>query len=229
MNVDKSQLGRRSKLQADRFKAKEQKGKSKVEQEILKKMAKNPVQVKAAPKSELEDIWGAKTNDIKWVSQFKAFSKKEIVKVKAIQPALPGHSFNPSAKAHEMVLRKVLHEEERQIEEEMANIKQQGYEQKASKGQDEAIVSEEEPDSDNMEVPNKPVDRLKIKTKQVRNNQVSFAILITFRKCTRRRCLKSRLESRPRSSIANSRFCPPSFVTTKTRQSVKLRTRLSVT
>lgn len=172
VNVDKSQLARRPKLAADRFKAKEQKGKSKVEQEILKKMARNPTQSKPAQKSEFADIWADNTTENKWKTQFKAFTKQQVTKVKAIVPPMAGHSFNPSAQAHTQVLKKVLDEEQRQIEEEMRTIKQQGYEQKAETHQDHISASESEDNYDVMEVPNKAVDREKRKTKAVRNKQV---------------------------------------------------------
>ena len=110
------------------------------------------------------------------VKKFKAFTEREVTKVKAVITPLAGQSFNPSAKSHQQVLNKVIDEEVKEIERELkASTKQQTFEEKVQRAQEVAEDSDDSSDGENgFETTGKPVDRLKKKTKQQRNKKVSY-------------------------------------------------------
>lgn len=60
-----------------------------------------PPQVPNVKKAdEMEDLWAAPSSDSLMVKKFKAFTDREVTKVKAVITPLAGQSFNPSAKSH---------------------------------------------------------------------------------------------------------------------------------
>lgn len=65
---------------------------------------------------ELADIWGSTPTHSKRQQQFKDFTKKSIINVKGVILPTAGQSFNPSAKDHHQTLKKVIKEEENDIE-----------------------------------------------------------------------------------------------------------------
>ena len=116
---------------------------------------------------EFEDLWAAPVLDSLMVKKFRAFTDREVTKVKAVIPPLAGQSFNPSAKSHQQVLNRVISEEVKEIEKELkASTKQQTFEEKVQRAHDNAMVADDSSDGEHgIETTGAAVDRLKKKTK----------------------------------------------------------------
>ena len=130
----------------------------------------------------------------KKVQKFKAFSSKSVTKVKSVIAPHGGQSVNPTLQAHQQVLKAVVKEEEKQIEQDyqgsyqhamhqtkaaMDSLKQMQQSRAAKqKAEPEESASEKDDSessgsesSDEEESGNKPVDRLKKLTKNQRNQK----------------------------------------------------------
>ena len=111
---------KRTALAKDRFKQKEAHTnlKSLTERVLVKRMMnKGP----SGPKKEevideFANLWATPLDQSKNIKQFRDFIEKSTTKVKAVMTTLPGQSVNPSATAHTEVLKKVVQEEEQEIE-----------------------------------------------------------------------------------------------------------------
>ena len=129
VNMSKDGLKKkREKLAADRFKKKNTLGnqKSKTEVWLMKKLAaKGPI---APVKTEKDvfDVWGGETTistaaalaaPSNRIQKFKNFSTRSISKIKAVVTPQGGQSVNPALNAHKKVLKQVIVEEEKEIEE----------------------------------------------------------------------------------------------------------------
>ena len=64
----------------------------------------------------LTDIWASGPSTSKNIQKFKDFSAKSRINVKSVILPMGGQSFNPSADDHKNTLKKVLNEEEKEIE-----------------------------------------------------------------------------------------------------------------
>ena len=132
VNLGKDGLhAKREKLAKDRFKRKNTDGhlKSKTEQNIIKKFqSKGPV-MPVKKEVEIFDVWGAADNSLnvvhpmstyvepsKRIQKFKDYTAKSLTKVKAVMQPLPGQSSNPALADHQKLLKSVVGEEEKQIE-----------------------------------------------------------------------------------------------------------------
>ena len=118
----------RAKLAADRFKKKNTEGnlRSKTEVWLMKKLAaKGPI---APVKSEKDvfDVWGGETTistaaslaaPSNRIQKFKDWNDKSKSKIRAIVTPQGGQSVNPALNAHKKVLKQVISEEEKEIEE----------------------------------------------------------------------------------------------------------------
>ena len=200
VNIDKDGLKKkRDKLRADRFKQKATIGNmnSKVEVTLMKRLAKKgpPEPQKRSKKDgdEMGDIWGSAPEVSKNIQRFKDFTNKTRINVKGVILPQGGQSFNPSATEHHKTLKQVIKEEEDQIEKEykesmqyridrarqydaamnqIVDKDQEDDDNEASNGSDsDSQEDDSSEDSSMVEHTNKPVDRLKKKTKQQRNKK----------------------------------------------------------
>ena len=118
---------KREKLAADRFKIKNTEGnlRSKTEVTLMKKLAKKGPVAPVKKEVELFDVWGGSSitgapklvDPSKRVQKFKDFSKRSMTRVKPVMAPHAGQSVNPALQAHKEVLKKVISEEEKEIEE----------------------------------------------------------------------------------------------------------------
>lgn len=191
---------KRAKLAADRFKRKNTDGilKSKTEVALLKKLEKkNPAEpVKKDP--EVFDVWGSSdSGPSKKVQKFKSFTKESMTRINAIVTPFGGQSVNPALNAHREILKRVVTEEEKELEQnyrgsmahanreaaaaldilEAKKAERQAKKAAGKEKESESEASASEPsdsdseDSEAEEKGNKPVDRRKKLTKQQRNQK----------------------------------------------------------
>lgn len=120
MNVAKDGLmEKRQKLAADRFKLKNIENsilKSKTEVALLKKLEKKgaPEPVKKVP--EVYDLWADNSGPSNKIQKYKDFSKKAITKINTIVTPMSGQSVNPELNSHRNVLKRVVTEETKELE-----------------------------------------------------------------------------------------------------------------
>ncbi|CDW85537.1 UNKNOWN [Stylonychia lemnae] len=210
VNVNKTDLkNQREKLKRDRFKEKEKLYTSQVEQKLLKKLLdkqerKVPKKKEEEIEGAVQDIWGSEGSIVKTQSlgrnfdKFKKFAQKTQVKTKAVVVPLGGQSYNPSAKDHKEVIKKVVEQEFKEVKEQekiLRQLKPYLFEEAKKKEEEEKKKNEKEvklvgkkrartiddPDSeeesdeensdneDGLEIQNKPVDRGNKLTRTERN------------------------------------------------------------
>ena len=120
VNVAKGGLAeKRAKLSKDRFMLKNRDGilKSKTEVAIMKKFAKKNPPVPIAKVNEFSDLWADTTvTDSVKVQKFKNFSRTSWTRIKPVVLASEGQSVNPTQTEHLKVLKQVISEEEKEIE-----------------------------------------------------------------------------------------------------------------
>ena len=129
VNVSKDGLkAKRQKLAADRFKIKNTEGnlRSKTEVTLMKKLAKKGPVAPVKKEVELFDVWGGTSSlkagvpqiaePSKRIQKFKDFSHRSMIHVKPVMAPHAGQSVNPALQAHKEVLKKVINEEEQEIE-----------------------------------------------------------------------------------------------------------------
>jgi hypothetical protein len=128
VNLSKGGLkNKRDKLKADRFKIKNTEGnlRSKTEVALMKKLAKKGPAAPVKKEVELFDVWGSSSSTAapsfaapsKNIQKFKDFSNRSMTRVKAVMAPYAGQSVNPALQAHKEVLKKIISEEEKEIEE----------------------------------------------------------------------------------------------------------------
>ena len=100
---------------------------SKTEVALMKKLAKKNPPTPVKEQKEVFDLWGSAAEvsthsgyvpPSKNVQKFKAFSERSMQKVRAVIVPHAGQSVNPALNAHTEILKTVVKEEEKQIEDE---------------------------------------------------------------------------------------------------------------
>jgi len=91
--------------------------KSKTEQAILKKLRQKNPSIYKKEVNELVDLWETPVVEkSKHENEYDVFAKQQMNKVRAVMLPEEGQSFNPSATAHTMTLRKIMDREAADIE-----------------------------------------------------------------------------------------------------------------
>lgn len=202
-NVAKDGLmEKRQKLAADRFKQKNKDGilKSKTEVALIKKLWKKNPPEPVKKEVEVFDVWADNSGPSKKIQKYKNFTKKSMTKINALVTPLSGQSINPALSSHREVLKKVVVEEEKELEDNyrgtMAHALREAaaamdiLEAKKAERQEKALAqakngvvqaeeddeseesdSDEESGSESQEGAFKPIDRRKKLTKQQRNEK----------------------------------------------------------
>ena len=109
---------------------------SKTEVWLMKKIAKKGPVTPVKKEVDLFDVWGSSSSGpvaapafaapSNNVQKFKDFSKRSMTRVRPVMAPYAGQSVNPALQAHKEVLKKVINEEEREIEENYKGSFQRG-------------------------------------------------------------------------------------------------------
>lgn len=134
---------------------------------------------KEAVVDDFADIWAAPLNMTKNEQAFRDFVKTS-TKVKAVITPLAGQSVNPAAAAHMQVLKKVVEEEEQEIERDFkGTIKQHALATVTNFNSDSESEDSDEAEAESREeLVNKPVQREKKKTQTEINRKVNALLRI---------------------------------------------------
>lgn len=143
-------------------------------------MNKGPSGPQAPAKdNEFANIWDSPLTQSKKRQSFRDFTNKTSLKVKAVITPLSGQSVNPSANAHSEILKKVVQEEEQEIEKNFkGTIKQHAL---ATVTDYPSQSEESESESEKEEFQGRPVERERKKTQAEINRKVSAYILTPCR------------------------------------------------
>lgn len=91
--------------------------KSPTEQLILKKLRQKNPSIYKKEVNELVDLWETPVAvKSKHENEYDVFAKQQMTKVRAVMLPEEGQSFNPSATAHTMTLRKIMDREAADID-----------------------------------------------------------------------------------------------------------------
>jgi hypothetical protein len=162
-------------LAKDRFKRKER-VQSSTEHVLLKRMMnKGPSGPTVNTKvDEFADLWNSPLEQSKKRQSFRDFTNSTAVKVKAVITPHSGQSANPSASSHGEILKKVVREEEQEIEKNFkGTIKQHAM----ATVTDYPSQSESESEFEKEEFQGRPVERERKKTQTEINRKVSHGDL----------------------------------------------------